>query len=496
MSPFLRTLLAATAAAATALTAAPATRAQSPADGAFRAMFKEMVETDTSVATGDCTLLANKIAARLRASGFPAAQIRVLVPDDQPKAGNIVAVLPGANPQSGAVLMLGHLDVVNANREDWVRDPFAMIEEGGQFYGRGVSDMKSQDAIWADAIVRYNAEGYKPARTIKLALTCGEEGGGFTNGASWLARNHKDLIDATIALTEGGGGDLDASGRKLAVTVMGGEKATTGFTLELTGPGGHSSKPRNDNIIIALGQALANLKNLNFPTELNDVSRAYLTALAPRVDEESGAAMRTILASPQDTAAIATLRRNVSWNAMLRTTCIPTLIEGGHASNAQPQRVRATINCRMLPGESLAAVREAIVAAVNNPDVKVTGGAGGRARPPTPPLTPAVMGPIEKIAAELWPGVPVAPIQETFATDAGALIGAGVPTYGFSALFRGDDAGNIHGLNEHISVQAVLEGREFLYRLIKAYAEQNETEFVARLRRLRREGDGRSRACQ
>ncbi len=457
--------------AAATLVAIPTAHTQSSDDEAFRAMFKEMVETDTSVATGDCTRLANKIAARMKASGFPAAQISVLVPD-QPKAGNLVATLPGANAQAGAVLMLGHLDVVNANREDWARDPFTMIEEGGEFYGRGVSDMKAQDAIWTDAILRYNAERYKPARTIKLALTCGEEGGGFTNGASWLAQNHKSLIDAKIALTEGGGGDLDASGKRLAVTVMAGEKSTTNFTLELTGPGGHSSKPRNDNIIIALGQALAHLQNLTFPTELNDATRAYLTALAPRVDATSGAAMRTIFNAPQDAAAIATLRSHVSWNAMLRTTCIPTLIEGGHASNAQPQRVRATINCRMLPGASLDAVRQAIVAAVNNPEVKITGGAAGRTRPPTPPLTPAVIGPIETIAAQLWPGVPVTPLQETFATDSGALIGVGIPTYGFSALFRGEDAGNIHGLNEHISVQAVLEGREFLYRLIKAYAEQ------------------------
>jgi acetylornithine deacetylase/succinyl-diaminopimelate desuccinylase-like protein len=465
--------LAATAALAAATFGAfPATHAQSSGDADFRAMFKEMVETDTSVATGDCTLLANRIATRMKASGFPAAQISVLVPDNQPKAGNIVAVLPGANPQAGAVLMLGHLDVVNANRADWARDPFALLEEGGQFYGRGVSDMKAQDAIWTGAILRYNKEGYKPSRTIKLALTCGEEGGGFTNGASWLAQNHKDLIDAKIALTEGGGGDLDASGQRLAVTVMAAEKTTTNFTLELTGPGGHSSKPRNDNIIVALGQALANLKSLSFPTQLNDANRAYLTALAPRVDAASGAAMRTILTTPQDAAAIATLRGNVNWNAMLRTTCIPTLIEGGHASNAQPQRVRATINCRMLPGESPAAVRQAIVAAVNNPDVTVTGGAAGRTRPATPPLTAAVMAPIEKIAAQLWPGVPVTPVQETFATDSGALIAVGIPTYGFSALFRGEDAGNIHGLNEHISVQAVLEGREFLYRLIKAYAEQ------------------------
>jgi acetylornithine deacetylase/succinyl-diaminopimelate desuccinylase-like protein len=447
--------------------------AQTPAPdvAAFRAMLKEMVETDTSVATGDCTALVTKVADRMKAAGFPAENLYTFVPDGAPKAGNLVAVLPGKNAKAKAVLMLGHIDVVNAKREDWVRDPFTMIEEGGQFYGRGVSDMKAQDAIWADTMVRLHKEGYKPARTIKMALTCGEEGG-FVNGAGWLAQNQRALIDAGIALTEGGGGDLDASGKKLAVTVMAAEKSGGNFILEATGPGGHSSKPRADNIIIAMGKALGNLDTLHFPTELNAFNTAYFTALAPRVDAESGAAMRKILTDPQDPAANAVLSKSVSWNAVLRTTCIPTLLEGGHAANAQPQSVKATINCRTLPGSSLDPVETAIVAAVNNPAIKVTRMSYGGNRPPTPPLTPLVMDPIRKVAAKMFPGVPVTPMQETFGTDSSRLIAVGIPTYGFSALFRGDDAGNIHGLNEHISVESVMEGREFMYRLIKAYAEQ------------------------
>ena len=457
---------------ASACASAPAASAQAPGEVAFRAMFKEMVETDTSFATGDCTALANKIAARMKAAGFPAGQIYIFVPAEQPKAGNLVVVLPGRDPKAKAVLMLGHIDVVNAKREDWVRDPFVMIEEGGEFYGRGVSDMKSQDAIWADNLVRYHNEGYRPPRTIKMALTCGEETGGFVNGAGWLAQNQRELIDAGIALTEGGGGDLDAKGRKLAVTVMAAEKTAANFTFEITGPGGHSSKPRPDNIIIALGKALANLDTLKFPTELNAFTRAYFTALAPRVDAETAGAMRKLLADPQDPAANALINRSVSWNAMLRTTCIPTLLEGGHAANAQPQRAKATINCRLLPGVPVAPVEAAIIAAVNNPQVKVTAAAPTPPRPPSSPLTPQVMDPIRKVAAKVFPGVPVTPMQETFGTDSSRLIAVGIPIYGFSGLFRGDDAGNIHGLNEHISVQSVMEGREFLYRLIKVYAEQ------------------------
>ncbi|WP_293905919.1 M20/M25/M40 family metallo-hydrolase [Phenylobacterium sp.] len=467
----MRPILIATAALAVVAAAPVAARAQPSGDLAFRAMLKEMVETDTSVATGDCTALVARVAARMTAAGFPAGDLHVFVPEGAPKAGNLVAVLPGKDPRARAVLMLGHIDVVNARREDWTRDPFTLIEEDGQLFGRGVSDMKAQDAIWADNMVRYHNEGYRPARTIKLALTCGEEGG-FVNGAAWLAQNQRALIDAGIALTEGGGGALGADGRRPAVTVMAAEKIFANYTLEVTGPGGHSSLPRPENPIVSLGQAVANLKSLNFPTELNAFNRAYFTALAPRVGGETGAAMRTVLADPQDPAANAVLNRSVAYRAMLRTTCIPTLIEGGHAANAQPQRARATINCRLPPGTPLAPVEAAIVAAVNDPQVKVTGTPAGPSRAPASPLTPQVMAPIEAVAAAVFPGVPVTPMQETFGTDAGRLIAVGIPTYGFSALFRGDDAGNIHGLNEHIAVQSVMHGREFLYRLIKAYADQ------------------------
>ena len=469
-----RRWLLAVALAAAMITPA-AVRAAPAGEAAFRAMLKEMVETDTSIASGDCTVLATKIAARMTAAGFPAADLQVIVPDGAPKAGNLVAVLPGRDPKAKAVLMLGHIDVVNARREDWLRDPFTLIEENGQLYGRGVSDMKAQDAIWADNMVRYHNEGFRPARTIKMALTCGEEAASFLNGASWLAANRRELIDAGIALTEGGGGVLDAQGHRLAVTVMAAEKGGGNVVLEVTGPGGHSSLPRPENAIVTLAQAVGQLQGLEFPTELNDFSRAYLTALAPRVDAETGAAMRKILTDPQDPAAIAVLNRSVAWHAMLRTTCIPTLIEGGHAPNAQPQRARVTINCRTLPGASMEPAVAAIVRAVNDPQVKVsvTAANTGAPRAVTLPLTPQVMRPIVEVAAaKVFPGVPVTPMQETFATDSGRLIAVGIPTYGFSGLFRGDDAGNIHGLNEHIAVASVMDGRELLYQLIKAYAEQ------------------------
>jgi acetylornithine deacetylase/succinyl-diaminopimelate desuccinylase-like protein len=437
---------------------------------AFRALFKEMVETDTSVVSGDCTALVVKIDARMKAAGFPAQDLHIFIPPGAPKAGALVAVYPGRDPKAKAVLELGHIDVVNAIRSDWTRDPYVLIEENGQFFGRGVSDMKAQDAIWADNLLRYRQEGYRPRRTIKMALTCGEEGG-FLNGANWLAQNQRELIDAGVALTEGGGGDLDAQGRKLAVTVMAAEKTFVSVELEVTGVGGHSSRPRPDNPIDIVAQALVNLRRLEFPTELNAWTRAYFEALAPRVDPATRQAIDTVLNNPQDPAANAVLNRSVTYHAVLRTTCIPTLIDGGHAPNAQPQRVKVTVNCRTLPGASIDALKAAILAAVDNPQVKVTF-TESSPRPPEPALTPAVMDPIRAVAGQVYPGVPVTPMQETFGTDAGYLNGVGIPTYGFSALFRGDDAGNIHGLNEHIAVQSVMDGREFMYRLIKLYADQ------------------------
>jgi acetylornithine deacetylase/succinyl-diaminopimelate desuccinylase-like protein len=464
---------AATLAGIAFLAVAPSAAAQAPPGWpAFRAMFEEMVETDTSAASGDCTVLAQRTAARMQAAGFPAADLHVFTPDGKPKDGGLVAVYPGRDPAAKAVLMHGHIDVVNARREDWTRDPFTLVEENGEFYGRGVSDMKAQDAIWADILVRFHQEGHRPHRTVKLALTCGEEGGGFVNGAGWLAQNRRELIDAGFAITEGGGGDLDANGKKLAVTVMAQEKQAASFVLEVTNPGGHSSRPRRDNAIYTLARAIVRLEALEFPVEFNGPNRAYFSGMAGVAGPEDAAAMRALVADPGDAGAAARLRQAPAYNAMLGTTCIPVLLDAGHAGNAQPQRARATVNCRLLPEASVPALRATLERAVRDPVVKVTGGAGGPVKAAAPPLTPAFMDPIRAVAAEVHPGLPVVPMQETFGTDAGRFIGVGIPTYGFSGLFRGLDGGAIHGLNEHISVQAVMEGREFLYRLIKFYAEQ------------------------
>lgn len=439
----------------------------------FRSLYKELVETNTTASAGSCTQAAQQVAARLKAAGYPDGDIHLLVPPDHERAGNLVAIYPGKDPKAKAVLLLAHLDVVEAKREDWTRDPFKMIEEDGYFYGRGVSDDKAQAAIFADLMIRFRQEGYKPRRTVKLMLTCGEEGGQF-NGAHWLTTTQRDLVDAGIALNEGAGGELDAAGKRIDHTILAAEKSPVTFTFEVTNAGGHSSRPVPDNAIYHLARALDAVSRYEFPVRLNDANRAYLTRMAKIVGGETGAAMTAIVADPTDAKANATLSANPGYHAMLRTTCVATMLEAGHAPNALPQRARATVNCRVFPGETVESVRQALVAAVNNPKVAISTPGRGFPEAAAPALTPQVLGPIEKITEQMWPGVPVVPILQPAATDATFLNAAGIPAFGVSGMFYDPDLGHIHGLNERIRVKSVMESRTFLYRLVKAYAEQKD----------------------
>jgi acetylornithine deacetylase/succinyl-diaminopimelate desuccinylase-like protein len=466
-------LIGAVAAIAFAATAAQA-QAIKPDQAAFRDLYKELVETNTTYSAGSCTLAAERMAARLKAAGFPETDLHLLVPPDHPKDGNLVAVYPGKDPKAKAVLMLAHIDVVEAKREDWVRDPFKLVEEDGYFYGRGASDDKAQAAIWVDSLIRYKKEGFKPRRTIKMALTCGEEGGGQVNGASWLAQTQRELIDAEFALNEGAGGAFDAAGKRVAHNVQAGEKTSVGFKLEVTNPGGHSSRPVPDNAIYHLIRALDRISQYEFPVQLNDATRGYFTKMSKIVGGETGAAMTAIVANPQDKAAYATLSKDPSLHAILGTTCVATRLDAGHANNALPQRATAIVNCRIFPGVPVDEVQQTLVKVAADPAVSITWPSDGRSRVEAgaPPLTPQVMGPIEKVSAQMWPGVPVVPILQAGGTDAKPLIAAGIPTYGVSGLFFEPDLGHIHGLNERIGVTSLYEGRDFLYRLVKIYADQ------------------------
>ena len=459
-----------------AVQAATSAKAIDNGEPVFRALYKELVETNTTFSAGDCTLAAQRMAARLKAAGFPDSDLTLFTPPDHPKDGGLVAVYPGKDPKAKAILLLAHIDVVEAKREDWQRDPFTLIEEGGYFYGRGSSDDKAQAAIWTDLLIRFRREGYQGRRPIKLALTCGEEGGGQVNGAAWLAANRRDLIDAAFALNEGAGGNFDGAGKRVSHTVQAGEKSAVSFRLEATNPGGHSSRPVPDNAIYHLARALDRISAYEFPVQLNDATRGYFTKMSVIMGGETGAAMTAIVANPQDKAAYAKLAKDPSLHAILGTTCIPTMLSGGHAQNALPQRATATINCRIFPGVSSDEIRETLAKVVADPEVAVIAPPANPARAQVgpPPLTPQVMGPIEKISAQMWPGIPVVPILQAGGTDAGPLIAVGIPTYGVSGIFYEPDLGRIHGLNERIGVQSLMEGREFSYRLVKLYAEQKD----------------------
>ena len=326
-------------------------------------------------------------------------------------------------------------------------------------------------------LIRYRGEKYRPARTLKLALTCGEEATGAFNGADWLIRNRRDLIDAGFALNEGAWGELDASGNRVSQDIQAGEKTSQEYELEVRNPGGHSSRPVKDNAIYRLAAALGRIAAYDFPVQFNDANRAYFAGMAKiqaaRGEVQVAAAMNAFLHDPADAHSLARVSdRDPTWNATLRTTCVATMLNAGHATNALPQRARATINCRVFPGVSLQTIRAKLEELVADPQVAVTMTDAGYPIAPAPPLTRAILGPLEKLTAEFWPGVPVLPIMQPWATDGVYTNAAGIPTYGVQAIFVGPDLGRIHGLNEYISVQSLLEGREFLYRLVKLYAEQ------------------------
>src|SRR5882724_7501977 len=425
----------------------------------FRELYKELVETNTTLSAGNCTLAAERMAARLKAAGFPDSDLHPFAAPDHPKEGGLVAIYPGRDPKLKAILLLAHIDVVEAKREDWTRDPFTLVEESGSFYARGASDDKAEAAIWVDTLIRYRTENYRPRRTLKVALTCGEETAGAFNGAEWLTQNRRDLIDAAFALNEGAAGELDTDGRRVSLDVEAGEKFPQNFRLEVTNPGGHSSRPVKDNAIYHLAAALTRIGAFDFPAQFTDGSRAYFTGMAKiqaaKGETEVANAMNAFLRDSADERALARVSsKDPSWNATLRTTCVATMLDAGHATNALPQRARAIVNCRIFPGVAAETVRAKLEELAADSAVKVTA--------------------IEKLAAEFWPGVPVLPILQPGATDGEFTNAVGIPTFGVEPVFVGPDLGHIHGLNEYVGVNSLFEGREFLYRLVKIYAEQKQ----------------------
>jgi len=455
--------------------AAAAGKAETPApdETAFRDLYKQLVEINTTRSVGSCTQAAEAMRARLIAAGIPATDTQILAPADRPKDGALIAVLHGREQRTKPILLLAHIDVVEAKREDWERDPFKLIEENGWFYARGASDDKAMAAVFTDALIRYRQEGFRPRRDIKLALTCGEETPDVFNSVKWLVQTQPAVLDAEFALNEGAGGELDKNDKPVALQIQAGEKVYQDFALEASDVGGHSSRPTKNNPIVRLSIGLAKLGAHNFAVALNDATRGYFEATAKTAAPEIAADMRAVLKEPQDDAAVERLWAvNPGWNGMLRTTCVATEISGGHAPNALPQHARANVNCRILPGVPIAAVQTEIAGVLGDEKISITaiGDPGLQSSPP--PLTARIMDPVRKVAAGLWPGVAIVPTMATGATDGRFLNAGGIPTYGLSGMFHDAEGSRAHGLNERIRVISLLNGRRFLYDVVKLYANQ------------------------
>ncbi|MFA6219012.1 MAG: M20/M25/M40 family metallo-hydrolase [Erythrobacter sp.] len=436
----------------------------------FFELYKELVETDTTASNGSCTQASAQLAARLEAAGVPRSDITLFSVPEHPKEGGIVVVWPGKSKLLKPMLLLGHIDVVEAKREDWVREPFKLIEEDGYYYARGTVDDKFMSAVWADTILRFAQDGYHPKRTVKIALTCGEETDTAFNGAQYLSTHMRELIDAEFALNEGGGGRSDGKGNLLVQTIQVGEKVYQDYRLVATNPGGHSSQPVRDNAIYRMSAALSKIGAYEFPAEFNDTTRAFFAKASAMRPDETGKAMAALVANIDDAGAMAIVNRDKMLHSLLRTTCVATLIDGGHAPNALPQRVEANVNCRIFPGHAPAEIKDALARVVGDDGIAITLARTDKPLAVNPPLDPRLLGPVERLAAKHFPGVPVLPAMSTGATDGVYTGGAGIPTYGVPGAWGDPDGNGAHGLNERIQIRAVYAGRDYLYDLVKTLA--------------------------
>jgi acetylornithine deacetylase/succinyl-diaminopimelate desuccinylase-like protein len=452
------------------------TRAQDreKADQEARAILKQLIEIDTTDSVGSVSQAAQAMTQRLRAAGFPEKDVLLAGPNERKE--NLVLRYRGTG-QKKPVLFIGHLDVVEALRTDWTTNPFELVEKDGYFYGRGTQDMKEGDAILMMAFLRLKREGFVPDRDLLLALTADEEGGA-SNGMDWLLKEHKDWIDAEYCINLDGGEFEKIKGKRVLAGLQASEKVYADFRLETSNPGGHSSVPRPENAIYELAEALGKLRAFSFPVKINEITRNYFKHSATLTSGSLAADLRGAAKDPPDPEAIKRLSGNPYYNSLLHTTCVATLLSGGHAPNALPQTARANVNCRIFPGEDPQEVLQTLQRVVANPKVMITlvpeETSDGRLIPivavPPSPLLPEVTATLERTLGTMWPGVPVVPTMSTGATDGKYLRIAGMPTYGISCMFFDMDDDRAHGKDERIEVQEFYDGVEFGYRFIKALA--------------------------
>ncbi|HEX3481011.1 MAG TPA: M20/M25/M40 family metallo-hydrolase [Kofleriaceae bacterium] len=429
-----------------------------------REVFKQLVEINTTESSGDTFAAARAMGDRLLAAGFPRADVQVF--QSAPRRGNLIARLRGTGKRK-PLLLVAHLDVVEAKRDDWTTDPFKFVEKDGYFYGRGTSDDKDMAVAWVVNMIRWKKEGYRPDRDLVLVLETDEELGDRNGvGIQWLIKHHRDLIDAELALNEGGGVGVK-EGKPFANSIQTAEKLFQNFWVEARNPGGHSSLPRKDNAIYELADALARLEHHSFPVHLNDTTRGYFEKMAAVEHGQLAQDMKSLVSPKPDPAAIDRLTAMPPYNAQIRTTCVATRLEGGHADNALPQLARAMVNCRIVPGETPEQVQKELETTFADPRLTIT------TVPRDPGGDPSAMNKdllaaIEKVGPRFWPGVPAVPTMTSGATDGRFLRNAGIPTYGHSGMASDIFDVRAHGKDERVSIQATFEGEQYLYELVKA----------------------------
>jgi acetylornithine deacetylase/succinyl-diaminopimelate desuccinylase-like protein len=462
------------ASAALFLSLTPLPAADDPNRQLARDLFQQLIEINTTDSVGSTTQAAQAMAKRLLDAGFPADDVKVLGPNE--RRGNLVVRVHGAGAGRKPILIICHLDVVEARRADWTTDPFQFVEKDGYFYGRGTQDVKDNDAALVADLIRLHREGWRPNRDLIVALTADEEGG-KSNGVDWLLKNHRELIDAEFALNPDAGGVTSAKGKIVNVDVEASEKLYADFEFSATNPGGHSSLPVPDNAIYHIAGALAKLEKIVFPLELNPVTRTYFARREQLESVQTKADMNALLRVPPEPSGVMRLSSDPRYNALLRTTCVPTRLSGGHANNALPQLAQANINCRILPGHSPEEIRQMLIAIVADPKVKVgyvsdSGAVVDRAPDkkafaPVMP-SPEILQPLERVADTMWPSAPIIPEMETGASDSIHTVAAGIPSYGVSGMAIDQDDIRAHGKDERIRVSSYYDGVEFFYRYLKA----------------------------
>jgi acetylornithine deacetylase/succinyl-diaminopimelate desuccinylase-like protein len=439
-----------------------------------RAILKELIEINTTDSVGNVTTAAEAMAKRLLAAGFPPQDIRIAGPVDRKK--NLVARYHGTG-QKKPILFIGHLDVVEARREDWTTDPFQFIEQDGYFYGRGTQDMKEGDALLVTTFVRLKREGFVPDRDLILALTADEEGGDY-NGVDWLLKEHRDWIEAEYCINLDGGEFEKVKGKRLLAGLQASEKVYVDFQFEATNPGGHSSVPGPENAIYKLAAALARLQGFSFPVKVSEITRNYFARSAALSTDSTAADLSGASKDPPDQAAVKRLSANPYYNSLLHTTCVATMLSGGHAPNALPQTARANVNCRVFPGEDPEEVRTTLERVAADPKLKISyvtqRSADGKIVPivavPPSPLLPELNATLERTLGTMWPGLPVVPSMSTGATDGHYLRIAGIPTYGIACMFFDSEDDRSHGKDERVVVEDFYDGVEFTHRFLKELA--------------------------